>query len=288
MRFQISAVAALALASVVASHSAALAADYPVLRGTSSPSLPPAPMIHEDASPWDGFYIGGLAGYSSVNFNPSTGAADLARQGALRSTAVENEFQASRLLQPSQFSGRGTNFGGFLGYNMQFGEAVLGFEADYMRMNQRGNSSNTIGRSYNTSTGYLETVNLTGATTARLDDLVTLRMRAGYAMGNIMPYLTGGVALGFGRVANTATVNHSGIDADPLSAPVLPPFNVNSGVLSDSRRNAFMIGFSGGAGVEAMFGGLILRGEYLFTRLQAQGGVVIDVNQGRVGAGVKF
>ncbi len=284
MRFHLPAVAAFALASVLP----AAAADYPVLRGTSSPSLPPPPMIKEEASSWDGFYIGGLAGYSSVNFNPSTGAADLARQGALRSTAVENEFQASRLLQPNQFSGRSATYGAFLGYNMQFGEAVIGFEGDYQRMGQKGSGTNTIGRSFTTSTGYIETVDLSGTTAARLDDLVTLRLRAGYAMGNIMPYLTGGLAIGNGRVSNTATVNHSGIDADPTAPPVLPAFNVNSGQLSDARKNAFMMGFTGGAGIEAMFGGLILRGEYLFTRVQAQGGVTIDVNQARMGVGVKF
>lgn len=288
MRFHISAVAAFALVNAVTSTLPAFAADYPILRGTSSPSLPPAPHIQEDASPWDGFYLGGLAGFSAVNFNPSTGAADLARQGALRNTTVENEFQASRLVQPSQFSGRGMNYGGFLGYNMQFGEALIGFEADYMRMNQRGSSSNTIGRTFATSAGYIERVNLTGTSSAQLNDLVTVRVRAGYVMGSVMPYLTGGMAMGYGTVTNTVIVNHSGSDADPAAAPALPPFNVNSGLLTDSRRNAFMMGFSGGAGVEAMFGGLILRGEYLFTRLQAQGGVVIDVNQARVGAGVKF
>ena len=292
MRLHLSAVAAFAFAGVLP----AFAADYPILRGTSSPSLPPAPMIQEDASPWEGFYLGGLAGFSSVNFDPRTGAADLARRRALRGTAVENEFQASRALQPSQFSGRGTTFGGFLGYNMQFGEAVLGFEADYMRMNQGGMRSDPSIRTYTTSTGYRETVELDGTTTARLDDLVTLRLRTGYAMGNVMPYLTGGLAMGFGRVTNTVRVSHSGVDADPTQAPVLPPFGfvpdtsrpIVQGPFSNARKNAFMMGFSAGAGVEAMFGGLIVRGEYLFTRVAAQGGVVIDVNQARVGAGVKF
>ncbi|MCO4054093.1 MAG: porin family protein [Bosea sp.] len=284
MRLHLSAVAAFAFAGVLP----AFAADYPILRGTSSPSLPPAPMIQEDASPWEGFYLGGLAGFSSVNFNPRTGAADLARQIALRGTAVENEFQASRALQPSQFSGRGTTFGGFLGYNMQFGEAVLGFEADYMRMNQGDMRSDLSNRTYTTSTGYRETVNLDGTTMARLDDLVTLRLRTGYAMGNVMPYLTGGLAMGFGRVTNKATVTLSGVDADPTQAPDLPSFTINTPRRSETRKNAFMMGFSAGAGVEAMFGGLIVRGEYLFTRVAAQGGVVIDVNQARVGAGVKF
>ncbi|MCU0883740.1 MAG: hypothetical protein MUC44_02155 [Beijerinckiaceae bacterium] len=284
MRIRLVAVAALGLAASLP----AAAADYPVLRGTSSPSLPPPPMIQEEPTQWDGFYMGGLAGYSSVIFDPRTGAADLARDGALRSTAVEAQFAASRLLQPSQFSTRGINFGAFLGYNMQFGEAVIGFEVDYMRFGKGGSSTNSIGRSFATSTGYIESVTLSGGTTAKLNDLVTMRLRTGYAMGNIMPYMTGGLALGYGTVNNTAIVNHSGVDADPLGAPALPPFNVNSGTLSSSRKNAFMAGFTVGGGVEAMLGGLIVRGEYLFTRVSAQGGVVIDVNQGRVGAGVKF
>ncbi len=284
MRLHLSAVAAFAFAGVLP----AFAADYPILRGTSSPSLPPAPMIQEDASPWEGFYLGGLAGFSSVNFDPRTGAADLARQIALRNTAVETEFQASRLLQPGQFSARGMNYGAFLGYNMQFGEAVIGFEADYMRIGKRGSSSDTIGRSFTTKAGYIESVNLTGTSEARLNDLVTLRLRTGYAMGSIMPYLTAGVALGYGTVSNTAQVIHTGVDADPTQAPVLPSFSFNSGLLSETRKNAFMAGFTVGGGMEAMLGGLILRGEYLFTRVAAQGGVVIDVNQARVGAGVKF
>jgi hypothetical protein len=288
MRIRLLAVAAVTVGPALAGFLPAAAADYPVLRGTSSPSLPPAPMIHEEPSAWDGVYFGGFAGQTAVNFNPSTGAADLARQGALRNTAVENEFQASRLLQPSQFSARAVSYGAFLGYNMQFGEAVISFEADYMRFGKGGSSSNSIGRTFTTSAGYIESVSLTGTNEARLNDLVTMRLRTGYAMGSIMPYLTAGVALGYGTITNTAQVIHSGIDADPTAAPSLPSFNVNSGILTETRKNAFMAGFTVGGGVEAMLGGLIVRGEYLFSRVAAQGGVVLDVNQARVGAGVKF
>jgi hypothetical protein len=287
MRLHLSAVAAFAFAGVLP----AFAADYPILRGTSSPSLPPAPMIQEDASPWEGFYLGGLAGFSSVNFNPTrTGAADLelARRRALRGTPVETEFQASRPLQPGQLSARGMNYGAFLGYNMQFGEAVIGFEADYMHIGKRSSSSDKIGPRFTTEAGYKNTYELTGTSEARLNDLVTLRLRTGYAMGNVMPYLTGGLAMGFGRVTNIAQVIHTGVDADPTQAPDLPSFTIDTPRRSETRKNAFMMGFSAGAGVEAMFGGLIVRGEYLFTRVAAQGGVVIDVNQARVGAGVKF
>ncbi len=291
MRFHHSAVAAIALASALASTVAstlpASAADYPVLRGTSSPSLPPAPMIHEDASPWEGFYIGGLAGMNSLSFDPKTGAADLVRT-VLRNSSVETVNNASRLLQPAPFSARGASYGAFLGYNMQFQDVVIGFEGDYQRINKGGSSTNAIARQFPNVNNFIEAVDLTGSTTARLDHFGSLRVRAGYVMGNIMPYLTGGMALGYGTVTNTALVSVEGVVPDPVGTPGGLPYNITYPPLSSTQKNAFMIGLSGGAGVEALFGGLILRGEYLFSRLQAQGGVVIDVNQARFGAGVKF
>lgn len=294
MRFLTPAVAAIALAGVFANSLPALAADYPVLRGTNSPSLPPAPQIHEDASPWEGFYIGGLAGYNAVNFDPGNSAADMVRNGPLmRGTYYESQG-ASRNLQIPGYSARGTAFGGFGGYNMQFGEVVLGFEADYMRIGRSGSAVGAdIGRRFvNSDQSQRANVTLSGTSSTRLDDLVTLRLRTGYVMGNIMPYMTGGFAFGFGR-SSTGTLAQVGLqdsvggNGTGVWAPEVPAVGSPESLVN-ARRNAFMFGFSGGAGVEAMFGGLILRGEYLFTRVQAQGGAVIDVNQGRIGAGVKF
>lgn len=294
MRFQISAVAALALASAVASALPAIAADYPVLRGTSSPSLPPAPMIHENPSPWEGFYIGGLAGNNAVSFNPGNSAADMVRNGPLmRSTFFEGQG-ASRNLQIPTYSSRGAMFGAFGGYNMQVGEVVIGLEADYTRVGRSGSATGVdIGRRYvNTDGSQRANVTLNGTSSTRLDDLMTMRLRAGYVMGNIMPYMTGGFAIGYGRTSTTSRAdvslqnsvggNNTGVWGPEVAAVGSPETLVNA------RRNAFMFGFTGGAGVEALFGGLILRGEYLFSRIQAQGGTIIDVNQARLGAGVKF
>lgn len=272
----------------------ALAADYPVLRGTSSPTLPPAPMIHEEPNAWDGFYIGGLAGYSSVTFNPGNSAADLIGAGPLmRSTYYEGQG-ASRNLQIPGFASRGTGFGAFGGYNIQSGEAVIGVEVDYMRIGRSGSAVGTdIGRRFiNDGGSQRANVTLSGSSSARLDDLMTLRLRTGYVMGSVMPYITGGLAIGYGQTSTVARAdvrlqdsiggNNTGIWSPEAMAVGSPE------TLTNARRNAFMFGFSGGAGVEAMLGGLILRGEYLFSRVQAQGGTIIDVNQGRVGAGVKF
>jgi outer membrane immunogenic protein len=293
MRLHLSAVAAFALASALMSTTPVLAADYPVLRGTASPSLPPAPHIQEDASPWEGFYFGGLAGYNSVSFDPGrSGQRQLRTSTLFLNTYYEAQGASTNLILP-EYSSRGVGFGGFLGYNMQFGEAVLGFEADYMRVNRSGGSSGpVVGRRYD-DPGVTEQANvtLTGRSEAKLNDLVTMRLRAGYAMGNIMPYLTGGLALGFGevRTATDAGVTLQTIITDSprtLGPPVTAVGSPSS--IDNRRKNAFMMGISGGAGVEVLLGGLIVRGEYLFSRLQAQGGVIVDVNQARVGAGIKF
>jgi opacity protein-like surface antigen len=265
----------------------ALAADFPMLRGTSSPSLPPPPLM-EQTSPatWDGFYIGGLAGYGSAGFAPRNGASDLAAR-ALRNTVLESTFNASQLIQPGNFSARSQMFGAFTGYNFAFGEAVLGIEADWTHFGKDGSGIDQISRQFTTRAGFQERISMRGGNATKLNDLFTIRGRAGYAMGNVMPYVTAGLALGYGRVSNFVDITTQGQNLDPAN-PVAIDYGPNTVQLAETRRNSFMAGFAGGAGVEAMFGGLVLRGEYLYTRLQAQGGVTIDVNQGRVGAGVKF
>lgn len=284
MRVRTFALAALAAAGTLP----ALAADYPVLRGTTSPTLPPIPELAPlPAADWNGYYIGGLASMGSFAIDPRTGSSDLAAR-VLRNTTIETQYNASRLIQPAPFSLRGAMFGGFAGYNAQFEEAVVGLEVDYLRFGKAGSSTDTIARQFPNSGNFVESVNMTGGNTTRIDHLVTLRARAGYAMGNIMPFVTGGLALGHGTVSNFVTITAQGQAPDPTQPPSSVPYLVNYPTVSSTRTNAFMMGFTGGAGVEAMFGGLILRGEYLFTRLQAQGGAIIDINQARVGAGVKF
>jgi opacity protein-like surface antigen len=266
----------------------ALAADYPVLRGTHAPSLPPPPVIENaPVADWNGLYFGGLAGYSIESFQNNRGPNALIANFS-RSTVAEAELQASSLVSVPDFSSRGVAFGGFLGYNMQFDDALIGFEADYTRIGRGGSATDTIGRSRGTSDGYITSVNLTGRTEARLNDLFSLRLRAGYVMGSVMLYATGGVAFGLGNQASSAVAQISGVDADPLSAPVLPPYSANSGTLTSSRRNAIFTGYTGGLGAEALLGGLLLRGEYLYTRLVTPSSSAIDINQVRVGAGVKF
>jgi len=74
----------------------------------------------------------------------------------------------------------GGQVGGTAGYNWQFGNAVLGLEGDIDWSNLKGTSSALPCPGCSTSDSWLSTV----------------RGRAGYAFGGIMPYLTGGLAVG--------------------------------------------------------------------------------------------
>ncbi len=281
-------VACALVACALGSGTAAKAADYPVLRGSQIEDAPPAPSDFGSGSTnWTGFYFGGYAGYTDTNLDVGRGAANIVAN-YLRSTTVEAEMQASSLLNMPNFSKRSATFGGFAGYNYQIGDVVVGLEADYTRHDAKGSSGDAIGRSQTLSDGYNTSVGLTGTTTAELKDVGTLRLRAGYAMGAFMPFITGGLAVGYGTVTSTATVRTSGVDADPSADPALQSYSSASGLIVASRKNSSMLGGTVGAGVEALFGGLLLRAEAHYVRMEAQGNVVVETTTARVGAGIKF
>ena len=76
--------------------------------------------------------------------------------------------------------------GGTAGYNWQIGSAVLGLEGDVDWANLKGtNSSALCPAGCSTSDTWLSTV----------------RGRAGYAFGSVLPYVTGGLAVGDIRAA---------------------------------------------------------------------------------------
>ena len=88
--------------------------------------------------------------------------------------------------------------GGTAGYNWQLGNAVLGIEGDIDWANLKGTSSSTLcPAGCSTSDTWLSTV----------------RGRAGYAFGGVLPYLTGGLALGDIRAATPGFAGASNTSA---------------------------------------------------------------------------
>jgi outer membrane immunogenic protein len=88
--------------------------------------------------------------------------------------------------------------GGTAGYNWQLGNAVLGLEGDIDWANLKGTNTSTLcPLGCSTSDTWLSTV----------------RGRAGYAFGNVLPYVTGGLAVGDIRAATPGFAGASNTSA---------------------------------------------------------------------------
>src|ERR1700704_1699943 len=164
----------LVLAAVVfGAVSGAQAGDMPdSLRG----SLPagPAPTVN-----WQGYYIGGQAGYGSSdeNFNGSTSNMIAA---LLANTTIEAEMQVSRWnLGLGKESARTSGFGGFAGYNSQWDDVVIGVEASYLHGAFGGSSTATEARSSGVPLfpgNFIHDVTATSQAAISIKDMATLRV----------------------------------------------------------------------------------------------------------------
>lgn len=281
--------------------------DEDFLRGPQYEAPLYAPVID-----FSGFYIGGHGGYSSTSLGfRNTGQPIVADY--LRQTVVETEMKASGLLTSS--ANRrvgGTSYGAFAGFNVQFDQAVLGIEADYTHFGLSGGVFDAIGRTMTTSDGYFNIVGLSSGSQTRIQDYGTVRARAGYAFGNLLPFVTGGAAIGSAQVSDRVTVQTAGYDqatyrANQTPANAAAPAYVNNygyshfsqtnpgaGVLADpyvySRTKTKVVaGIALGAGLEyAITPGILLRAEYQYVLFNDFDGHKANVNTVRGGAALKF
>ena len=185
----------------------AIAADWP-LRG----SLAPAP----DYLRWDGWQLGVQAGFSNMQSPP------------LNTTT-------------------GPVFGGFIGYNMQWDQLVLGFDLGYK----------------------YPSVLDTSTTTAQLKlvDYATLRGRAGYAIGQFLPYAVLGLAVGRSNYANLDFATGTFVGKD----------------------NAFNVGIVAGLGVDwAVTPGVFVRAEWEYIAFGGLNSKTPQTNTGFLGFGARF
>ena len=196
------------LLAIFALQSAASAADLPAQKAAPAP----APLMFS----WEGGYLGTQAGYGfntvrETGFDPIPGYANLA-----------NPVSYSQ-----NYSSRGPFSGFHFGYNKQYGQFVLGAEADFDFTGQHTNKVlyNSLGAA------------LGGPTQTNIADNLRwmARARAGYADGKTLYYLTGGL------VSGTSTVQQN---YWALSSPVVPVadyFNIQR------------FGWTAGAGIEYAF-----------------------------------
>ena len=184
-------------------------------------------------------------------------------------------------------------YGGFVGYNSQWGDVVVGTELNYTRVSLSAEASNTISRSFVDNDFRYDTT-VTGTASAKITDYATIRVRAGYAMGWFLPYLTGGVAFGRADYSATASVGYP-TPTDTLPPPTPPdlPRPVPPAYLppaeTEAKNGVIGIGYAFGAGVDiGLFPGMFIRGEYEHVELGSMGGVTASINSFRVAAALKF
>ena len=280
--------------------------DYGVLRGPDYDEVPVAASVID----WSGVYVGGHGGYTSAAmgfrnvFQPIVAS-------ALRNTYVEGELNASTLLAVHAQRVGGPTFGGYIGYNMQFDDIVLGIEADYTHAALLGSSMDNIGRYKSTTDGYLSTVNLTGISSTKIEDYGTVRGRAGYAFGNVLPFVTAGVAIGRARITDTVAIQNFAYDQTTYKANLTattpafvgsygytffnqtkptPPASVPApATVYGTAKTKVVGGGTLGAGIEyAITPSILLRAEYQYVLFSDFDGHKINLNTVRGGAAVKF
>jgi outer membrane immunogenic protein len=230
----------------------AIAADMPV---------PAAPVVT-----WTGFYVGANAGYSlstnsSVNSvgvpNLCTATADVGCAGlpGFNPTNVysQTSAQAATFSTPS---GRNGGFigGGQFGYNYQFDNTVVGFEADLQAVTGSSHSF-TLASATPAPTFPGFPVNQTATVSTKLDFIGTVRARAGYLWTpNFLVYVTAGLAYGEAEINSSITQSVVSAGLTPYSATV-----------TDSNLR---FGGAIGAGLEWMIAqNWSVRGEYLYVGL---------------------
>lgn len=253
----------------------AQAADLPILRGALPDSYGPRVVN------WEGVYIGGHAavGESDMNF---TGATRDVAAHLLANTAIENAAGVSSWPVGSKASSRGDGFGGFIGYNSQWEDVVLGVEVNYLHGKFGGSQTEEMGRSFVDGQGYSDNVNYASTATVRLNDIGTFRARAGYAFGSFLPYMFGGLALGQADIIRTVGI--TGSQSKAGAVPSYIPLNLN---LTEGKYSHLVYGYSAGLGVDVnLIGGLFLRAEWEYMRFA--GPIDTAVNTVRAGLGYKF
>jgi hypothetical protein len=94
---------------------------------------------------WRGVYGGAQLNYNNADMNFGDATGDLVNR-VLRNTDILSNVSAWSLLQNSSTTGSG--WGGFIGYNWQWDDIVMGFEANYSRTSLTRSSTDSMTRSF--------------------------------------------------------------------------------------------------------------------------------------------
>jgi outer membrane immunogenic protein len=276
--------------------SGAQAADMPdFLRGSLTPD-PGAPTRN-----WDGWYAGGQVGYTAADMDFSHAVKSMTNF-TLRNGVLEDPVGQWQLLTKNH--AQGTGFGGFVGRNYQWDDLVFGVEANYNYINSLASSSTNSMRliivdpaGENPPAGHSHSYDttLSGSASLQIKDAMTFRGRAGWATGNFLPYVFGGLAVGRVDVARAATVSYDKYDDyDQTVGGVIVHRHDFLGTLTypaatEHRTDSFVAGWTGGLGLEYMlWGNVFMRAEWEYVRFLSVKDISFSTNNLRAGLGYKF
>jgi opacity protein-like surface antigen len=272
--------------------------DLPILRGGFSGG-------QTATRNWDGWYVGGQVDYSTANVDLSHAPASLTGF-LLRNTVIQQPVGQFGLFSASQHT-QSSGFGAFVGRNYQWDDIVYGIEANYFYVNNIfASSTASMARRLDNPGGQILPaghtdrwdVALAGSAALQVKDVVTFRGRVGWATGNFLPYVFGGVAVGRMAVSRSATVNATETDVsfntdafgnqtevDKILCSAACAF----GSQTESRPNSFVAGYTGGLGTEMMLvGNVFARLEWEYIKFLAVKDMTVSMNSFRAGIGYKF
>jgi outer membrane immunogenic protein len=286
MRWVICAAFACALAPSALLAPSAFAADLDdALRGPLT--VGPATFTR-----WAGFYAGGQFNYSSVNVDFSKATKPLIAD-SLRDTTLEaqNDISDNTVLKNNNIA-HTNGWGGFVGYNTQWQDLIIGIEGNYTHAPFSVTAvNNPIGRIASAS-GTTYSVNITGSGSLDVTDFGSARVRMGYVFNNFLPYGFAGVALGRGSYNVTSEVFGQGsttgtLPCDPIATPTTcTNYDLINGT---SKTSALLYGFVVGGGLDvAVTQNVFVRAEYEFMQFAPFANITATISSARLGAGFKF
>jgi outer membrane immunogenic protein len=251
-------------------------APFPILRGTQTYEVGPPNYFR-----WEGMYAGAQVGAGTSNMNFRDAPNSIINH-ALRQSTLEGEFNVSQWPVLSSVDTRSPNAGGFIGYNAQFEDVVLGIEGNYNRTSLTARQADSLVRVVTTADGNQYDTLVNASASIQIQDYATLRARAGWAAGRFLPYAMMGFAFGTANIQRTAFVDAI------VQAPGGPPFFIGPFGATESKK-AFIYGYSAGGGLDvALTSRIFLRGEYEYVKFSPVMGIRANVQAGRVGAALRF
>jgi len=232
----------------------AAAADVPpaVIYPAGYPASPLVPPVVAPRFTFTGFYaggtIGGAAGSSKYRETPSGTFAPLVAPGAVPNIAA---------VGTSSTAPRGVIGGAEVGYNWQVGHFVLGFETDFSGWDM-SSSAGAGGVGNPTIPGVIPGTTFTSTTSTNSNWLFTARPRLGFANGNQLLYLTGGLAVS--SVSFAQSIVLTGYSQRLGTGPTL------AGAASSTQA-----GWTAGFGIEyALSWNWLIKAEYLYVSFPNQ------------------